>query len=334
MGGAPATPLAGGLSEAALDRELRRAHHGLHTLAEETGGFASLSTNDFGSSYERIVRANSRYYLLGYYPADFRRDGKHRRIEVRVRGPGLTVAARDGYRRPLGEDEAPREGRAAAPDETSPELRELLERPWSQPGLTLGVAAAAFRGAAGASQVAVTVEVPGASLPFAQEGDRAVNEQEAAKLFGRALEADPSLLEARIRLGRVLHLLGRADDARRELRGAVESLGGVPAAEDAALLAYYAELFLGATEEELRRHDAARAAYARAAALHPDAPSPRLSLSHLAFQAGDRAGALDQLRAGLEPARQGPDRDPWWRYHIAPGRSVDERFRQLHASLP
>lgn len=181
----------------ALEDELRRAHHGLHALAEETGGFAALGINDFGSAYGRIVRANSRYYLLGYYPTDFRRDGKRRRIEVRVRQPDLRVAARDAYFRPLERDDTAEPGQSE--DATSPELRELLERPWSQPGLTLGVTAAAFSGAGDRFDVAVTIEVPGSELPFGRDGDRVVNEVEvvvhAVDSSGRVRGADRFVAE-------------------------------------------------------------------------------------------------------------------------------------------
>jgi hypothetical protein len=49
---------------------------------------------------------------------------------------------------------------AAAP-ETSPELRALLDSPWPQPGLTLRVTAAPFKGGGGDATVVVTIELPG-----------------------------------------------------------------------------------------------------------------------------------------------------------------------------
>jgi VWFA-related protein len=165
-----------------LDREVQRSLDSLRTLATQTGGFAVVDTNDYGPAYDSIVRANSQYYLMGYHPGDFRRDGEFRRIEVRVKRPGVTVVARDGYVRPKGdEEEAPGPGTRAAAD-TSPEVRELLDRPWAQTGLTLGVTAAAFRGTAGSASVAATIHVSGRGLPFRQDGDRAVNEIEVSLL--------------------------------------------------------------------------------------------------------------------------------------------------------
>src|SRR5690606_39466185 len=60
--------------------EQRLAQNALRSLAEGTGGFASVNSNDLKSAFERAVRDSSYYYLLGYYPTHTRRDGRLRRI--------------------------------------------------------------------------------------------------------------------------------------------------------------------------------------------------------------------------------------------------------------
>jgi VWFA-related protein len=205
------TPAGTRIDSLSLDREVRRSLDSLHTLAVETGGFAVVDTNEFEPAYDSIVRANSQYYLMGYYPSDFRRDGEFRKIEVRVRRPGATVVARDGYVRPSGEDEEERPSRAAG--DTSPEVRELLDRPWAQSGLTLGVTAAALKRSDEAASVVVTIQLAGRDLPFRQEGDRAVNEIEVSLLAidhegrvrgGGRMLAQPRLRpETRERVGRL-----------------------------------------------------------------------------------------------------------------------------------
>ena len=40
------------------------------------------------TAFERIIEANSRYYVLGYYPPTHARDGRFHKIEVRVKRPG------------------------------------------------------------------------------------------------------------------------------------------------------------------------------------------------------------------------------------------------------
>ena len=199
---AATTPPGTRIDSVSLDREVQRSLDSLRALATETGGFAVVDTNEYKPAYDSIVRANSQYYLMGYYPSDFRRDGRFRRIEVRVRRPGATVVARDGYVRPSEEDEGKVPSARAATD-TSPEVRELLDRPWAQPGLTLGVTAAAFKETNEAASVAVTIELEGRGLPFRQEGDRAVNEIEVSLLAidheGRVRGGDRMLARPRLR---------------------------------------------------------------------------------------------------------------------------------------
>ena len=69
----------------------------LRTLADETGGYAAVNSNNVTTALNRIVRLNSTYYVLGYYPKDARHDGRFHKIEVRAKRPGLRVSARKGY---------------------------------------------------------------------------------------------------------------------------------------------------------------------------------------------------------------------------------------------
>jgi len=140
--------------------------------------------------------------------------------------------------------------------------------------------------------------------------------RQAERFFRRALETRPDHVEARLRLGRVLGLLGQHADAARELRQVVGSV-------DDDVLRYYGELFLGAEEEALSRFDAALAAYQRAAALYPAAQSPWLALSSLGRRRGDRAEAQRALQHLFDLPSRARDDDPWWTYYVAQARDVD-----------
>lgn len=72
-------------------------HTGLGELAQSTGGQLFENTNNLRTGFERLESDLYNYYLLGYTPANATYDGKFRTIEVRVKRPGLTVAARKGY---------------------------------------------------------------------------------------------------------------------------------------------------------------------------------------------------------------------------------------------
>lgn len=153
----------------------------LRTLADETGGYAAVNSNNVSNALNRIVRLNSTYYVLGYYPKDARRDGRFHKIEVRVKRPGVRVSARKGYVSPrpptadeLRERERERErgrGRSGTA-QTSNELREILNHPLQRNGLTMTVHAAPFKGAARDASVAVAVEVDAGRLHFAEQPNK------------------------------------------------------------------------------------------------------------------------------------------------------------------
>jgi VWFA-related protein len=76
------------------------------SIAEDTGGFAVQNTNDLSGGFRRIAAESRHYYLLGYVSSNARRDGKYRKIEVKVGRPGVKVRARRGYYAPIAEDRA------------------------------------------------------------------------------------------------------------------------------------------------------------------------------------------------------------------------------------
>ena len=76
----------------------------LLTLAENTDGIA-VNSNDLGADLRRIADDVSAFYVLSYYSTNTTRDGKYRRIDVKMRPPGVNVKARRGY---------------VAPDDTPP----------------------------------------------------------------------------------------------------------------------------------------------------------------------------------------------------------------------
>ncbi|HEY2293526.1 MAG TPA: VWA domain-containing protein [Thermoanaerobaculia bacterium] len=70
----------------------------LQTLAEKTGGFAILNTNDATPKLERVASDFKTYYSLGYTPPHFG-DGRYYKIEVKVKSrKDLQVRHREGYR--------------------------------------------------------------------------------------------------------------------------------------------------------------------------------------------------------------------------------------------
>ena len=163
----------------ALLGEMRLTQDSLRTLAEGTGGFAAVDTNSLGGAFDRIVQANSRYYLLGFTPPNHPRDGRFHHIEVTVKRPGLKAVARRGYPSPSGRtaderkrddmNRRARESRNGGAADTSSELRAALNSPVQQPGLTLSVQAVPFKSTPKEASMALAVELDGSQLQFAQQ---------------------------------------------------------------------------------------------------------------------------------------------------------------------
>jgi hypothetical protein len=71
-------------------------------VAEQTGGFAVLNTNDLATGLGRITNDVRDYYVIGYSPADgtFAPKGKKpslHKISLKVKRPGLTVKTRKEF---------------------------------------------------------------------------------------------------------------------------------------------------------------------------------------------------------------------------------------------
>ncbi|MBY0493992.1 MAG: VWA domain-containing protein [Cyanobacteria bacterium] len=166
-----------GLGQSSIFNEVRLSQDSLRVLGDETGGFAAVNRNDFSSVFQRIVDDNSSYYVMGYYSTNDRRDGRFRKIEVRVNRPGLTVRARKGYVAPRGKaPEAPKS--AAGTNAPSPELKAALDSPLPLTGLPLAVTAAVFKGAAPKGAVVISTFVAGSMLPFVESGGMMKNDVE------------------------------------------------------------------------------------------------------------------------------------------------------------
>ena len=163
------------LGAQSLRQEQTVAHSSLRFLAAGTGGFAALNRSDMGKAFDRIVRENSSYYMLGFYPTNDRRDGKYRKIQVRVKRPGVRVIrARSGYNEPNGgtaaSAAAPAPASAAAAARTPTVL--ALTSPLPLSGLPIRLFAGAFKGREAEAAVAITIEVDVSTLQFEERDGR------------------------------------------------------------------------------------------------------------------------------------------------------------------
>jgi hypothetical protein len=136
-------------------------------LADETSGFAAVNTNDFNSAFARVVKDNSAYYVLGYYPPGQRRDGRFHKLEVKVGRPGVRVRARNGYSTPRTKPAKPD---TLATHDTPALLAEMLNSPLPRSGFPMQMQATGFRGLTkDKAKVVVTVELSGDGFKFTEK---------------------------------------------------------------------------------------------------------------------------------------------------------------------
>jgi hypothetical protein len=65
-------------------------------MAQATGGVTESSANP-AYAFKKAVEAFENYYILYYSPANYRRDGKFKKIEVRVKNKKFKITHRAGY---------------------------------------------------------------------------------------------------------------------------------------------------------------------------------------------------------------------------------------------
>jgi hypothetical protein len=156
----------------------------LRALADVTGGFALTNSNSFDQAFDRIVRENSSYYVLGYTSSNDRRDGRYRRLQVRVKRPGLQVRSRGGYLAPLGKERRTPEPKRTTPLEAS--VTTAVGSPVATPGIPLRVFAAPYKSAQGEATIALAFEIDGASLSLADRNGTMVGGVEVGYLASDA----------------------------------------------------------------------------------------------------------------------------------------------------
>jgi VWFA-related protein len=76
---------------------VRTSQDSLRVLAEQTGGLAVVNQNDFDKALKRIDNDTSDYYVLGYYSSNPDPTRRRRKIEIKVKRPGMSVRYRTEY---------------------------------------------------------------------------------------------------------------------------------------------------------------------------------------------------------------------------------------------
>ncbi|HLJ90246.1 MAG TPA: VWA domain-containing protein [Candidatus Angelobacter sp.] len=137
----------------------------LTTLAGDTGGKAFLDSNDLGQVFDRVQKDTSTYYVLGYKSNNPLRDGKYRRIQVKVNRAGLNLEFRKGYY-------APKDYKHFNNEDKERQLQDEIASEISSTDVAVYMAAAYFRLEENQFYVPVSLVVPGPQIPFTKGGDK------------------------------------------------------------------------------------------------------------------------------------------------------------------
>ena len=145
---------------------------GSEVVSTESGGFVVRNTNDLNAGVQKIATETQAYYLLGYMPTNVARDGKFRKIQVKLAdGRGLQVRARKGYYAP---SDAPRTADKRGID---PVVQGALDSPWAQDGIPLRMTDyVGDEKALGKAGVQIATDIDVNAIDFEQKDGRSLAE--------------------------------------------------------------------------------------------------------------------------------------------------------------
>ena len=135
------------------------------TLSSDTGGKAFFDSNDFAPAFAQVQRDTSAYYAVGFRSSDPARDGRYRRLTVKVDRPGVKLEYRPGYYAPADFKHSGREDRER-------ELEEQLASDLPATDMAVYLDAMYFRLDENRFYVPVSLIVPGSQIPFVKGGDK------------------------------------------------------------------------------------------------------------------------------------------------------------------
>jgi len=140
---------------------------GSQSLALDTGGYVIRNTNDLERGLRGISDRSRAYYLIGYIPANTRRDGKFRSIEVTVTSrPDAKIEARRGYYAPSDTAKKPE------PETLDPQVRQALDSPYSRDSIPMRMTSYVFGERAGKAAVLLAADADPRAIGFAKQADR------------------------------------------------------------------------------------------------------------------------------------------------------------------
>lgn len=135
------------------------------TLSSDTGGKSFFDSNDFAPAFAQVQRDTSAYYAIGFRSSNPARDGRYRKLTIKIHQPGVKLEYRPGYYAPADFQHAGREDRER-------DLEEQLTSDMPATDMALYLDAMYFRVDDSRFYVPVSLIVPGSQIPFVKGGDK------------------------------------------------------------------------------------------------------------------------------------------------------------------
>jgi VWFA-related protein len=135
------------------------------TLSHDTGGKAFFDSNDFAPAFAQVERDTSAYYAIGFRSTNPVRDGRYRKLTIKINRPGIKLEYRPGYY-------APADFKHSGHEDRERELTEQLASDLPATDVAVYLDAMYFRLDENRFYVPVSLIVPGSQIPFVKGGDK------------------------------------------------------------------------------------------------------------------------------------------------------------------
>src|SRR5208282_517964 len=135
------------------------------TLSTDTGGKAFFDSNDFTPAFAQVEKDTSAYYAIVFRSTNPARDGKYRKLTIKINRPGIKLEYRPGYY-------APADFRHAGHEDRERDLEEQLASDLPATDMAVYLDAMYFRLDENRYFVPVSLIVPGSQIPFVKGGDK------------------------------------------------------------------------------------------------------------------------------------------------------------------
>ena len=135
------------------------------TLSTDTGGKAFFDSNDFAPAFAQVQRDTSAYYAIGFHSSNPSRDGRYRKLTIKINRPAVKLEYRPGYY-------APADFQHAGHEDRERELEEQLASDLPATDMAVYLDALYFRLSENRFYVPISLIVPGSQIPFVKSGDK------------------------------------------------------------------------------------------------------------------------------------------------------------------